>query len=99
MPRESGDRPQIGLAQVDHRDRATCRRVFQRSRIEIGELLGREQRKTALADRANRQVIGHIIVRGDPGTGADPDRFQRPALTQRQSVLFRQADEKVPHIH
>src|SRR3546814_9882426 len=63
----------------------------ERADVQVGELVGREQRHPAAAGRDAGEVVGQVLVRGDPRAVADPHAGQRVAVAEVQVVLGAQA--------
>src|SRR5688572_27727016 len=68
---------EIRVREVDETDRLPSRCRFQRSGIQVEDLLRRKQREPAPADRATDDVIRRIVVARSNGAIADPDADQR----------------------
>ena len=79
--------------EIDHADRASRRRIVERTEIEIGELIGREERETAAPDRAASKIVGEVVVRCDPRPRADPDTLDQFAIAEIDVVRLVQAFE------
>src|SRR5690606_40725583 len=63
---------EIGRLRVDHRDRGASGCQLERAGIEIGQLVGREQREPAPPSEAYPDVLHQVVVRRDADAVADP---------------------------
>ena len=70
--------------------------IVERADVEVGELVGREQGEAAAADRAAGEIVGKIVVRGDPRAGADPDTLDRLARRRDRRDWPREARRNNP---
>ena len=75
--REAREALEVGLLQVDQADRLAGRREVDRTDIQVGQLLRREQREAAMAGRHAGDVVGQVVVRRDAAAIAQPDAGQR----------------------
>ena len=95
---ETGIGRKIGGREIDHGDWAPGWGDVDRAKIEIGELVGREQSEAATPHGAAGQIIGKVVMRRDAAGIADPQGCQRDARTHRHGVYVGQSVEKLLHI-
>lgn len=81
--------------EIDHANRATGGGVVDRAQIQVAELFAREQREAAMADRNDRQIVGHVVMRGDARACPHPDAGERLAGSQVDMVGGVQAVEEM----
>ena len=73
---------QIGRIEIDRGNHLSRWRQVERTGIEIGDLIGREQREAPMPDQRDGDVVRHVVMRGCSGPIADPDADQRRVLDQ-----------------
>src|SRR5690606_36107984 len=74
---EAREALQVRRVEVDDDDRLPARRGFQRPRIQVADLVRREQGEAAPADGAAGEVVRRVALAGGGYPVADPDRRRR----------------------
>ena len=79
---------QIGRIRIDHARRRTGHGVIERTDIQVGELIGREQREPSSSGYDAGDVDRGIVVRGDPRRIADPQPRRRIDIERERVGRF-----------
>jgi hypothetical protein len=84
---ESREFLQVGLCEVHEADGLARRREIQRPDVEIVELVRRKQGEAPVPDGDASEVVGQIVVRGDPRSVADPHADEGLPIAEVQVVF------------
>jgi hypothetical protein len=88
----------IGIGEINHADRTARGRVVDGAKVEVGELIGREQGEAPPPGHTAGQIVGKVIVGGNARARADPQADDGGARAQIERVFRLHPIEMARHV-